>query len=133
MAPHQCIHCSSVYPAASKVIIEGCEKCGGHFFFYIKEEQLKRIEEQKNNPEAPINLPAPQKEKMESEIREIAGIENESIPVILDLESVRVIEHGKYEIDVVSLFNKSRPLVYKLEEGKYIIDLSSLKKEELSK
>ncbi|MBI2044105.1 hypothetical protein HYT24_01955 [Candidatus Pacearchaeota archaeon] len=128
--PHQCIHCSSIYPATSKVIIEGCEKCGGHFFFYIREEQMKKIEEHKNNPEAPINLPAPQKEKMEGEIREMAGIENEEIPVILDLESVRVTAPGKYEIDVVSLFNKNRPLVFKLEEGKYIIDLSSLKREE---
>ena len=57
-------------------------------------------------------------------------------PVILDLESVRVIKPGKFEIDIVSLFNKRRPLIYKLEEGKYIIDLStSLKtnKDEIDK
>lgn len=127
---HQCIHCSSIYPPASKVIIEGCEKCGGHFFFYIKEEQMKKIEEQKNNPESAINLPSTEKTKMENEIRDIAGIESEDIPVILDLESVRVTAPGKYELDIVNLFNKNRPLVYKIEEGKYIIDLSSLKREE---
>ena len=51
--------------------------------------------------------------------------EKEEIPVILDLESVRVLRPGKYEIDVVNLFSKKRPLIYKLEEGKYIIDLAS--------
>ena len=52
------------------------------------------------------------------------GIEDEE-PVILDLESVRVIKPGKFEIDIVNLFRKDRPLIYKLEEGKYIIDLAS--------
>jgi predicted nucleic acid-binding Zn-ribbon protein len=38
---------------------------------------------------------------------------------------VRAVGPGKYEIDVVNLFNKERPLIYKIEEGKYIIDLAS--------
>ena len=126
--PHQCVHCSEVYPVGSKVLFEGCEKCGGHFFFYVREDQVKRIEEQKNNPQAPINLPVAEKIKIEEEIRDVAGIENEETPVILDLESVRVTSPGKYELDIVNLFNKGRPLVFKLEEGKYMIDLSSLKK-----
>lgn len=66
------------------------------------------------------------KVKMESDVREIIGVsEQEEAPVILDLESIRVIRPGKFEIDVVNLFNKKRPLIYKLEEGKYIIDLAS--------
>jgi len=66
------------------------------------------------------------KEKIEKDVREIIGIsEKEDAPVILDLESVRILEPGKFEIDVVNLFSKKRPLIYKLEEGKYIIDLAS--------
>ena len=41
------------------------------------------------------------------------------------MESIRVLGPGKYELDVVNLFNKKRPLIYKLEEGKYIVDLAS--------
>lgn len=55
----------------------------------------------------------------------MAGITDEETPVILDLESVRILGDGKFEIDLVNVFDKKRPLVYKLEEGKYIIDLSS--------
>ena len=61
----------------------------------------------------------------EKDIREMAGITDEKAPVILDLESVRAIGSGKFEIDLVNLFRKDRPLIYKLEEGKYIIDLAS--------
>ena len=50
--------------------------------------------------------------------------EEEEAPVVLDIESVRVLKPGKFEIDLVHLFNKKNPLVYKLEEGKYIIDIA---------
>lgn len=118
--PHQCVHCSKIYPKASKEIIEGCRECGGHFFFYIRDEQLKKAEEK------PIEIPKEEKKKIEKDIREIAGIHDEASPVILDIESIRVLSEGKYEIDVVSLFSKKKPIIYKIEEGKYIIDLTSI-------
>jgi predicted nucleic acid-binding Zn-ribbon protein len=117
--PHQCVHCGKIYPAGSKELLEGCGKCGSHFFFYIKEEQFKRVMEN------PIEIPAEEMKHVEKEIREMAGIIEDDIPVILDIESVRVTGDGKFEIDLVNLFNKKRPLIYKVEEGKYIIDLAS--------
>jgi len=117
--PHQCVNCSKIIPLGSKELLEGCGDCKGHFFFYIKEEQLAQIKEK------PVEIPDEDKIKIEKDIREIAGIQDDDAPVILDLESVRVTGSGKFEIDVVNLFRKDRPLIYKLEEGKYIIDLSS--------
>ena len=121
--PHQCVHCSNIIPLANKELLDGCSKCGGHFFFYIRDEQLNKIKEK------PIEIPEREKAKVEKDIREIAGIPDENTPVILDIESVRVLGEGKYEIDVVNLFNKKTPVVYRMEEGKYIIDLSSIKRE----
>ena len=43
-------------------------------------------------------------------------------PVILDLETIKVVGPGKYELDLVHLF-KGEPLIFKLEDGKYMIDL----------
>jgi len=117
--PHQCVHCSRILPEATKELLEGCANCGGHFFFYIRDEQLKKAREE------PIEIPQEDKKQIEKDVREMAGIEEENAPVILDLESVRTIGPGKFEIDIVNLFNKKRPLIYKLEEGKYIIDLAS--------
>jgi predicted nucleic acid-binding Zn-ribbon protein len=122
---HQCVHCGKIYPAGSKELLEGCS-CGSHFFFYIREEQLEKIKEN------PIILPEEEKNQVEKDIREIAGITEEDTPVILDIESVRVVGSGKFEIDLVNLFNKKRPLVYKIEEGKYIIDLASTLNKSLS-
>ena len=116
--PHQCVKCSKIIPIGSKEIIEGCNDCKGHFFFYIREEKVENLKEK------PIEIPKEEKKKIEKDIREMAGITDENAPVILDIESVRVLSDGKFELDVVNLFNKEKPLVYKLEEGKYIIDLS---------
>jgi predicted nucleic acid-binding Zn-ribbon protein len=117
--PHQCVHCGKLYPAGSKELLEGCSNCGGHFFFYIRDEAMQEAKEN------PIEIPPEEKKNVEREIREMAGITKEDIPVILDIESVRVTGSGKFEIDIVNLFNKKRPLIYKVEEGKYIIDLAS--------
>ncbi|HJZ18557.1 MAG TPA: Zn-ribbon containing protein [Candidatus Nanoarchaeia archaeon] len=117
--PHQCVHCKEMYPAGSKELLDGCSKCNGHFFFYVRDEQLNKIKEN------PIEIPKEEKIKIEKDIREMAGILDENAPVILDIESVRISGPGKYEIDVANLFSKKRPVIYKLEEGKYIIDLSS--------
>ncbi len=116
--PHRCVHCGKFYPAGSKELLEGCSECGGHFFFYVKEDQLEKSEDT-------IQIPVEDRKKVEKEIREMAGITEEDAPVILDIESVRAVGAGKFEIDIVNLFNKKRPLIYKVEEGKYIIDLAS--------
>lgn len=149
--PHQCVHCGKLYPDASKELLTGCS-CGSHFFYFIKKEyydklnQIKEdskeeqgktllsdifpededVREIKRKIEEIDNLDKEQKKKIESDVREIIGaVEKEDTPVILDLESIRVLKPGKFEIDVVNLFSQKRPLIYKLEEGKYIIDLAS--------
>ena len=45
------------------------------------------------------------------------------MPVVLDLASINITEPGKFELDLVKLF-KGDPLVYKISEGKYIIDVA---------
>jgi predicted nucleic acid-binding Zn-ribbon protein len=117
--PHQCVHCKRIIPAGSEELLKGCADCGNHFFFYIREERIPHIEEMQ------IEIPTQDKKQVEKEIREMAGILEDDVPVILDIESVRVTGAGKFEIDLVNVFNKKRPLIYKIEEGKYIIDLAS--------
>ena len=127
---HQCVHCGKLYQKVSKELLEGCD-CGSHFFFFLKDEQLANLK--KNQPA--IELNEGEKTRIEQDVRDMIGLEEEA-PVILDLESVRIIKEGKFEIDLVNVFNKKRPLVYKLEEGKYIIDLAStlrVSKEDLKK
>mgnify|MGYP001613201935 CR=1 FL=1 len=123
---HKCIHCSETYPDGARQMLEGCSKCGSRFFFFLSEEKLRQIQKQKG--EIFPDLTAEDKENIESDVREITGIEEIDAPVILDLETVKVTSPGKYLLDIPNLFSKERPLVYKLEDGKYVIDLSSIKK-----
>lgn len=118
--PHQCIRCSKIYPDASKELLEGCE-CGSKFFFFIRQEDLESFE--KN---VIPNLDSSEVKEIEKEVKDIIGTEelDGTKPVVLDLESVWVKKPGKFDIDLVKILSK-KSLVYKIEEGKYIIDLAS--------
>jgi predicted nucleic acid-binding Zn-ribbon protein len=120
---HQCVHCGEFYPDGSKELLEGCDKCKSHFFFYIRDDYFNRLKEERKLPFQQVT----EKEKIgiEKDIRDIIGIKEEE-PVILDIESVRIIKKGKFEIDITKVLRKDIPIIYKLEEGKYIIDLSNL-------
>ena len=117
--PHQCVKCSRIIPVGSREILDGCKDCGGHFFFYIRDDQLNKVKDQI------VNIPVEEKKRVEEDIREMVGIPDVDSPVILDIESIRVTGQGKFELDLIKLFSKDRPLIYKLEEGKYIIDIAS--------
>ena len=124
--PHQCVHCSKIIEAGSREILDGCANCGNRFFFYVRDEQLKNLKNSINQEHQQIvEAPPIEKKKIEEDVRSILKIEDESQPVILDFESVKVSGPGKFEIDIVSLMNR-KPIVFKLEEGKYIIDLDTI-------
>ena len=120
--PNQCVHCSAFYEDGAVEVLNGC-KCGSKFFFYLTEERMKRMQESRE--ESNENLTNAEKEQIEQDVRDIAGIEDDESLIVLDFESVKILKPGKYILDLPNLFSKERPLIYKLEEGKYIIDLSS--------
>ena len=113
--PHQCVRCGTFYEDGSFELLKGCG-CGGKFFFYVKN---KPIEED----EAIIKLSNQERKQIEQDVMDILGEEVEHKPVILDLESIRIKQPGKYELDLVELF-KGKPLVFKMADGKYLIDLA---------
>lgn len=102
-----------------QAILTGCT-CGSKLFFYIRKDRLERIEQQRKQVE---KLTDTDRKQIEDDIYEIIGEERKNLPIILDMESVNVSGPGKFELDLVQLFNKTQPLVYKMEEGKYVIDL----------
>jgi predicted nucleic acid-binding Zn-ribbon protein len=122
--PYKCVHCSRLYEDGAKEVLSGCADCGRKFFFYIKKEKLNEIKEKR---EADVELEHEEKEKIEEDVREIAGVKDEEAPVFLDFESVKVTRRGKYLLDVSKLFS-GKPRVYQLEDGKYIVDFSGTKK-----
>lgn len=115
--PHQCVKCGIFYDDGACEILKGC-KCGGKLFFYVKKDRIKQAEE------ITLNLSKREKEQIETDVYDIIGEQvDRDMPVILDIESIKIVKPGKFEIDLVNLFKKGHPLIYKLEDGKYMIDL----------
>lgn len=121
--PHQCVRCNTIYPDTAAELLKGCSKCSGKLFFYIKPERLEQLKE------TTVQLTEDDKVQIEQDVYDIIGEDHEDLPVVLDLESIRVLKPGQYELDLVHLFRK-QPLVYKLAEGKYVIDLPEIFKTE---
>ena len=119
--PHQCVRCGTFYEDGSDEILKGCS-CGAKMFFFVRKEKLKKAEE---TMEAIQNLTPVERKEMEDEVYELIDIpRDEEKPIVLDVESIRSIEPGKFELDLVRLFKKD-PLIFKIGEGKYLIDLNS--------
>lgn len=117
--PHQCVRCNTFYENGAKEILSGCS-CGGKLFFFVSDAKLEKAKQ------ISYNLSKKEKEQIEKDVFEIVGDKyDHDAPVILDIESINIIKPGKFEIDLVHLFSKKDPLVYKLEDGKYVIDLAS--------
>ena len=124
--PHQCVRCNTLYPDGAQEILKGCS-CGARLFFYIKKKQLEEGKKIINE------LTEEEKKHIERDVTEILHVKQDiDCPVILDIESVRMLKPGKYELDLVRLFKKD-PLVFKLEEGRYVIDLPQVFKNEKEK
>ncbi len=115
--PHQCVRCGEFFDDGAQEILSGCH-CGGKLFFFIKKSKLEAAKQAKI-----VDLSEDDKKQMEADIFDMVGADPEAdSPVILDFESVRVAQPGKYEIDLVHLFKKE-PVVFRVADGKYIIDL----------
>ncbi len=117
--PHQCVRCNTFFEDGATEILKGCS-CGGKLFFFIKKEKLDEVKKMQDG----LKLTAKDKEQIEQDVFDLVGSEiDKDQPVVLDIESIRVLKPGQYEVDLVHLF-KNEPLIFKLEDGKYMIDIA---------
>lgn len=115
--PHQCLRCDEVYDNTSEAIIKGCSNCGSKLFLFVKQAPKEAKE---------IELSKEKKDIILKELESFVDIEQTETPIILQLENIKVVKPGKYEIDVNQLMKKEKPLIYKVQEGTYVIDLNFL-------
>jgi len=106
-----------MYDDGARELLSGCP-CGAKLFFFIKKERLE-----KSKSALPEDLSDKDKKQIEKDVYNLMGGEPDDAPVVLDLESIRVLKPGKYELDLVHLFQE-QPLIFKLDDGKYVIDVA---------
>lgn len=118
--PNKCTYCGKLHPDdAAYLMTGGCDRCGCKFFFFIREGSIEKFQHEAEG------LTKDEVSEIESDVREILPEAQKEETVVLDIEAIRVLRPGKYEIDVTNLFNQ-RPLVIKVGAGKYEIDLSTI-------
>jgi len=114
--PHQCVRCGKIYVDGSNELLKGCSECKGKFFFFIKQESLEKKKDIRKIIEKDELV------KIEKDVRSLLNKVKREEPVILDLETIKIVENGKYEIDIGSLMRGS-PVIIQVGDGKYYIDL----------
>lgn len=118
--PNVCVKCGKVHKDDAEYLLKsGCDVCGSKFFFFVRNEHIKSLKEElKEMDESEIK-------EIEKDMRHLVEEKKSSDVIILDIESVRAVKPGKYLLDLTKLFNQ-RPIVIRIAEGKYRIDLSSM-------
>ncbi len=115
--PNKCTRCGTIYGDDDPELMNGCS-CGGRLFLFLRKgEELK---EESNDVEELMWL--------EKELEHV--LEKSEAPISLDVETVRILSKGKFEVDVASLMS-GKPLIVKGEDGVYYIDLTSMMKKKV--
>lgn len=135
--PYKCTVCGKFYHEGSVELKEvmksgGCV-CGKKFLMYIRGTSENAIPvdvisdwDKKGYLAKPEVINVPKTEKKEADIeflhRELLRVRDTGKPVFLGIETIRILEEGKYELDVAALM-KGKPVIVKTKEGVYYIDV----------
>jgi len=113
--PHRCTKCGRLYEDGDMNILNGCI-CGNNKFLYVPKETISKeidlIEEREIN-ENEIEIIKTSKSDKEKEE---------------DIDCVKIISPGQYEINIENLLKIDGLIIELQEEGRYIIHLPSLLK-----
>ncbi|MGB9903002.1 Zn-ribbon domain-containing protein [Methanothrix sp.] len=133
-----CTRCKKVFDDGAD-ILKGCPKCGGRMFEYIRERETLITEAMgvRRPPRRTATIATAVRDRNDTEEemqREQAAPENPNQPIATrasqsspedrPIESVRITEPGRYELNLPTLFSRNE-LVMALKEGTYLIDLNS--------
>jgi len=110
--PHKCTRCGKIYPDGDYRILNGCE-CGNNKFLYIPKERLAESVE---------------KSEKKSEVKTEVIEKSEEVKLDEEIESVKIIAPGMYEIKLENILNREGIVIALREEGRYMIHLPSFLK-----
>lgn len=98
---HQCTRCQTRFPDGDPAILNGCPSCGWNRFLFVPAATPA--------PLAPLPVPE-------------AVLRTPNVPV----ESIRILEKGRYEVNIRRLLERPEIVLGLKEDGKYLIHLPSL-------
>ncbi|MBM3308869.1 MAG: hypothetical protein FJY77_01315 [Candidatus Altiarchaeales archaeon] len=143
--PYKCNVCGKLYletsPELRDVMLRGSCSCGKRFLMYIRRDVSRPVRmepspeqvimESKPSPYLPQKKPEiievkkeaePAKDKLEWLGKDFVKIASKEEPIFLSIETIKILEEGKYQIDVTSLMG-GKPVIVQDENGVYYIDV----------
>ncbi|HJJ47336.1 MAG TPA: Zn-ribbon domain-containing protein [Methanocorpusculum sp.] len=114
--PHKCIKCGRDFRDGSIEILSGCPSCGGKKFVYVS-NCMKNVDILENKTVQEI---------VKGTKQEVLEVHPTKIQE--RVESVRIMEKGKYELNLERLANSQDIIIGIGSDGKYMLDLVSMSK-----
>jgi len=113
--PHQCLGCNTIFESSDNAILKGCPNCNNKLFLYVKKLPTEKQE---------VEISKEKKDLILKELETVVNKEDSDMPIILKLENIKILSPGKYEIDINQLMKKEKPIIYKVQDGTYVIDFN---------
>ena len=110
--PHKCTNCEHIFEDGSADILNGCPNCGWNKFLYVPAKPATETETDAEDTDAEI-----QSDKVEEE--------KETVPD-MEVESIRILEKGSYELNLESLLEREEIIMSVKEDGRYLVHLPSV-------
>ena len=130
--PHQCTSCGELFSDGSKKMLAGCTACGGKKFQFIpvgadpelfhKSPIIEAPPDHSPPPPKNLNLnyhyesptPAPPTPEY---------IEKLQVELSTQFESIKILEPGQYELNLMELYNRDECIIAIQEDGHYVIQV----------
>lgn len=121
--PHRCAGCKTLFPDA-RHLRDGCPVCGcGKFVFETgrKRTQKDALPLHSHEPVTPVTQPAPQTSEPGSALQEEPFEQDPD-----SIESIRILEPGRYDLNLSRLVETDDRVVRVGSEDMYRLDLHSM-------
>jgi len=110
--PHKCTNCEHVFEDGSVDILNGCPNCGWNKFLYVPAKPATETETDAEDTDAGV-----QSDKVEEA--------KDAVPA-MEVESIRILEKGSYELNLESLLEREEIIMSMKEDGRYLVHLPSV-------
>lgn len=146
--PHQCTECGHTFEDGSKEMLSGCPECGGNKFQFLPEgattadpdpdlaaDPDPNSEQYSDSPAHEDSAQADARSSVvdADELPDRADDPSESgeTPDLAQLreelndqfESIRIVDHGQYELNLMELYRREEFIIALQENGRYVIEV----------
>ncbi len=103
---HKCLKCGKKFEMMTEEMLRGCPECGGNLFLYVKNGEVLKAKDIVERVQV--------EERVELE------------PDEAQVESLRIMSPGVYELNLNALLEKKEVVMRIKDDGTYAIHLPSL-------